>query len=222
MSNQSKISFVVYTLCIVLTSSCAQKSSLDVSATHHSSSFEREVFTEINSVRMHPVKYASRLEDIKKQYDEKLPKSQEERTKQPDESMQAFYEVIQLLQSTPALPALKISRGMSLAAREQLTDQERTDTIGQSGRDGSNITERLNRYGAWERGIGEIVVYGSETAQRLVIQLIIDHGNPGRQRRLSVLNPDFSVTGIACKDHVRYRNVCVITFAGQYVEKPAF
>jgi len=176
----------------------------------------------MNSVRIHPSKYASRLEDIKKRYDEKLSKSREEGAKQPDESMQAFYEAIQLLQSTPALPALKISRGMSLAARDQLRDQEQTETIGHSGRDGSNIAERVNRYGAWAISLGEIVVYGSDTAQRLVIQLIIDHDNPGRQRRLSVLNPDFSVTGIACKDHVRYRNVCVITFAGQYVEKPAF
>jgi uncharacterized protein YkwD len=222
MSNQSKISLIVYALCIVLTSSCAQKASLDVSATHPASSFESEVFAEMNSVRMYPAKYASHLEAIKKQYDEKLAKSQGERTKQPDESMQAFHEAIQLLQSTPALPALKISRGMSLAARDQLTDQERTDTIGQSSREGSNIAERVNRYGAWERGIGEIVAYGSDTAQRLVLQLIVDHDNPGRQRRLSVLNPAFSVTGIACKDHGRYRNVCVITFAGQYVEKAAF
>ncbi|HEY7492933.1 MAG TPA: CAP domain-containing protein, partial [Candidatus Tectomicrobia bacterium] len=203
MSKQSTISFIAYALCIVITSSCAQKSSLDVSATHHSSSFEREVLAEINSVRMYPVKYASRLEEIKKQYDERLSKSPEERAKQPDASMQAFYEAIQLLQSTPALPALKISHGMSLAAREQLRDQEQADTISPRGRDGSNIAESLNRYGAWKMGVGEIVASGSETAQRLVIQLIIDHDNPGRQRRLSVLNPDFSVTGIACKDHVR-------------------
>jgi hypothetical protein len=71
-------------------------------------------------------------------------------------------------------------------------------------------------------GVGEIVASGSETAQRLVIQLIIDHDNPGRQRRLSVLNPDFSVTGIACKDHVRYKNMCVITLAGLYIEKTAY
>jgi uncharacterized protein YkwD len=171
---------------------------------------------------MHPVQYASRLEGLKKQYDERLPKIREEGTKQPDESMQVFYEAIQLLQSTPALPALKISRGMSLAARDHLRDQEQTDTIGHSGRDGSNLAEGLNRYGAWEMGIGEIVAYGSDTAQRLVIQLIIDHDNPGRQRRLSVLRPDFAVTGIACKDHARYKNMCVITFAGQYVEKTAF
>jgi uncharacterized protein YkwD len=221
MPNPSRILLVVYTLCVVLTSSCAQQASLDGSTSHHYSSFEREVFTEMNSVRMSPVKYASRLEDIKKQYDEKLPKLREEEPKQPDASMQAFYEAIQVLQSTPSLPALKISRGMSLAARDRLRDQEQTDTIGHSGKDGSNIAERLNRYGAWDRGIGEIVVYGSETAQRLVTQLIIDHDNPGRQRRLSVLNPDFSVTGIACKDHARYRNVCVITLTGQYVEKTA-
>jgi uncharacterized protein YkwD len=222
MSNQSKISLIVYALCIVLTSSCAQKASLDVSDTQDSSSFAREVFTEINSVRTHPLEYASRLEEIKKQYDERLPKLREEGTKQPDEAMQALYEAIQLLKSTPALPALKISRGMSLAAKDDLRDQEQTDTIGHSGKDGSNIAERLNRYGAWERSIGEIVAYGSESARRLVIQLIVDHGNPGRQRRLSVLNPDFSVTGIACKNHARYSNVCVITFAGQYVEKTAF
>jgi uncharacterized protein YkwD len=189
---------------------------------HQVSSFEREVLTEINSVRMYPVKYASRLEDIKKQYDERLPKSPEERAKQSDESMQAFYEAIQLLQSTPALPALKISRGMSLAARDHLREQEQTDIIAQSGRDGSNLAESVNRYGAGDRSLGEIVAYGSDTAQRLVLQLIIDHNNPGRQRRLSVLNPEFAVTGIACKDHARYRNVCVITFAGQYVEKTAF
>jgi uncharacterized protein YkwD len=222
MTKQSKISLMVYTLCIVFTSSCAPKASLDVSAMHPASSFESEVVAAMNSVRMHPGKYASQLEETKRRYDEKLSKLQQEGAKQPDASTQAFYEAIQVLKSTPALPALKISRGMSLAARDHLRDQEQTAIIGQSGRDGSNTAERVNRYGAWAIGLGEIVAYGSETAERLVLQLVIDHDNPGRQRRLSVLNPDFSVTGIACKDHARYRNMCVITFAGQYAEKTAF
>jgi uncharacterized protein YkwD len=136
--------------------------------------------------------------------------------------MQAFADAIQWLKSARALPALKISRGMSLAASDRLREQGEQEPIRQSGRDGGNLAERANRYGAWSLSLGEIVVYGNETAQRLVIQLLIDYDNPDRQRRRSVLNPDFAVLGIACKEHALYRHMCVVTFAGQYVDKTTF
>ena len=108
-----------------------------------------------------------------------------------------------------------------MAAREHLRDQGLSDRVSHTGSDGSTLEDRINRYGAWEVGIGENIAYGSSTGQRLAMQLIIDQSNPGRNYRLNILNTAFSVSGIACGNSLHYRNMCVIIFAGKYRENTA-
>jgi uncharacterized protein YkwD len=108
-----------------------------------------------------------------------------------------------------------------MAAREHLRDQGLSDRVSHTGSDGSTLEDRINRYGAWEVGIGENIAYGSSTGQRLAMQLIIDQSNPGRNYRLNILNSAFSVSGIACGNSLHYRNMCVIIFAGKYRENTA-
>jgi uncharacterized protein YkwD len=114
-----------------------------------------------------------------------------------------------------------LSHGLTSAARDHLRDQSLADTVSHTGSDGSTPAERINRYGAGEMGLGENIASGSGTAQRLVMQLIIDQSNPARPYRLNILNPAFSVGGIACGNSLQHRNLCIITFAGSYVEKTA-
>jgi uncharacterized protein YkwD len=112
-----------------------------------------------------------------------------------------------------------LSGGLSAAARDHVHDQGQSDKVSHTGNDGSTLADRARRYGSWEIGLGENIAYGSDTPQRLAMQLIIDQSNPGRDYRLNILNPAFAVAGIACGDSVQHRNLCVITFAGKYVEK---
>jgi uncharacterized protein YkwD len=185
------------------------------------SAFEQIVFQELNRARTRPADYAAFLEEVKAQYDALLPKIPGEDRRQPDDFLRPLYEAIDTLKAAPSLPALELSRGLSTAARDHLRDQSQADTVSHTGHNGSSLAERVNRYGRWEVGLGENIAHGSSTPQRLAMQLLIDASNPGRNYRLNVLNPAFSVSGIACGNSLQYRNLCVITFAGKYVEQPA-
>jgi uncharacterized protein YkwD len=194
-------------------SACAQYAGR---ATASLSTFEHQVFTEINRARTDPAAYASYLEEVKQQLDAKLSPAPAGGSDEVDESMQAFYEVLVFLKAAASLPPLQLSRGMSAAARDHLYDQLHAATIVHVGSDGSNLADRLHRYGAWEIGVGEAIAYGSSTARRLVMQLVIDPQNPGHPYRVNIFNVDFTVAGVACASNERYRNLCVITFAGAY------
>jgi uncharacterized protein YkwD len=220
MLHQGKL-LALYLSCVIGTSSCIQNVPQDTPHPHNISAFEHEIFTEMNRARTKPAEYASYLEETKRAFDQKLPPVSSDGTTHVDASMQAYYEAIAFLKSSKSLPALELSSGMSSAARDHLRDQMQAATLGHSGSDGSTLADRINRYGSWEVGLGEAIVHGSSTAKRLVMQLVIDYDDPGRNHRINIFNQDLSVTGIACGNNVRYRNLCVITFAGKYVDYSA-
>jgi uncharacterized protein YkwD len=184
------------------------------------SPLEQAVVSEINQARTAPKGYASLLEQYEKYYDKKLLKLPGETPILTKEGAGAVLEAIRYLRSVkPAFP-LDPSKGMSSGARDHVKDQRSSGATQHKGRDGSQASERVNRYGTWEKSIGENIFYGSDKARNIVMGLIIDDGVSGRGHRKTIFNPDFRVIGVACGPHPTYRALCVITFAGGYKEKP--
>jgi uncharacterized protein YkwD len=184
------------------------------------SPLERAVVSEINKARTAPRNYASLLEQYKKHYDKKLLKLPGEAPILTKEGVGAVLEAIRYLRPLKPLPSLNPSKGMASGARDHVRDQGSSGATQHKGDDGSQASERVNRYGTWEKSIGENIVYGSDKARNIVIFSIIDDGVLGRGHRKTIFNPDFRVIGVACGLHPIYRTVCVITFAGGYKEKP--
>jgi uncharacterized protein YkwD len=184
------------------------------------SPLEQAVVSEINKARTAPKDYASLLEQYKKYYDKKLLRLPGETPVLTKEGVGAVLEAIRYLRPLKPLVSLSPSKGMSSGARDHVKDQGSSGSTQHKGRDGSHASERVNRYGTWEKSIGENIVYGSDKARNVVMYLIIDDGVRGRGHRKTIFNPDFRVIGVACGHHSTYRTVCVITFAGGYKEKP--
>ncbi len=183
------------------------------------SPLENSVVREINTARMAPKDYASLLEHSRKYYDGKVLKLPTETPILTKEGLGAVVEAIRFLRSVKPLPPLNPSKGMSWGARDHVTDQEASDSSEHKGSDGSQPWDRVNRYGTWEKSIGENIAYGSDKARNIVMSLIVDDGVQSRGHRKNIFNPDFRVIGVACGHHPTYRTVCVITFAGEYKEK---
>lgn len=184
------------------------------------SSLEQEIVEEMNRARQNPAGYARYLEELKAYFDKdllKLPGKIPVRTR---EGVKAVEEAVAFLKQARPLGKLKVSEGMSRAARDHVLDQGRSGKTGHIGQDGSKPYERMERYGSWEGLSGENIAYGDETARMIVMQLIIDDGVPNRGHRENIFNPEFRFTGVAVGSHPIYRTMCVITFAGQFVEKP--
>jgi uncharacterized protein YkwD len=183
------------------------------------SPLENAMVYEINMARTTPKDYASLLEQWKKYYDKKILRLPGETPILTKEGVKAVMEAIRFLRSIQPRSPLIPSRGMSSGAKDHVRDQGSAGSSQHKGSDGSQSSDRVNRYGTWEKSIGENISFGSNRARDIVISLIIDDGVPGRGHRKNIFNPDFRVIGVAFGPHPAYRTICVITFAGEYKEK---
>jgi len=183
------------------------------------SPLEHSVIHEINMARTAPKDYASLLERYKKYYDKKLLKLPGETPILTKEGAKAVVEAVRYLRSVKPVLPLNASKGMSLGARDHVTDQGSSGSAQHKGSDGSQVWDRVNRYGTWERSIAENIACGSDKARNIVAFLIVDDGVSNRSHRKDIFNPDFRVIGVAFGRHATYRTICVITFAGGYKER---
>lgn len=184
------------------------------------SPLEKEVFYEINRARRDPKGCASHLEKWKPYFDGNLLKFPDEIPIKTKEGWKAVDEAIRFLRSTRAMRPLTLYQGMSLGAKDHVKDLLSSGRIAHTGTDGSQPWDRVSRYGTWKKPIGENIAFGFNRAQLIVMGLIIDDGVLGRGHRKNIFNPLFQAVGVACHEPTTpSKTLCVITFAGGYVEK---
>lgn len=185
---------------------------------------ERELVLHLNMVRSDPARYAKEFIAPRLNYYSgniyrpPWTPSQFGGT-MTNEGVAALKEAIAELSSASPVPLLQVSRGISRAARDHAQDQSRSGDTGHISGDGKALPERLNKYGRWRYRIAENVAYGRSAAVDNVVGLLVDDGVPSRSHRKTILNPDFKLVGVAVASHPQYGNLCVMDFAGAFIEK---
>lgn len=179
----------------------------------------KQVLAEINLARSAPRTYAGFLREFRGRFRGKfylLPGGTVRvRTV---EGKAAVDEAITYLSRQKPLGALSWSDGLSLGAAELAEEQGRAGGTGHVGRQSGSFRERIERHGEWDRQIAENIGYGPKSAREMVMQLIIDDGVKGRGHRKNTFTKGFTMAGVACGPHPKYRTMCVVDFAGGFRE----
>ena len=90
----------------------------------------------------------------------------------------------------PPLAQFKISKGLTLAARDHCYDIGPSGGASHTGSDGSTMAQRIEKYGTWHRAISENISFSEMTGRNIVLQFIIDDGNVSRSHRRNIFNPE--------------------------------
>ncbi len=208
--------FTVLAASLLLTSVASAKDLADYAFLDRT---EAGVLQELNLARTAPAEYIGILQDYRSHIHHGILEYKGEIGIRLSEGTEAVDDAIAFLKRQSSLRPFAISKGLSLAAKDQAKDQGRTGATGHDGSDGSSPFQRMNRYGRWEKSAGENCAYGPDKARQIVIQLIVDDGVPSRGHRLNIFDSAFRTVGIAVGPHPRFGFVCVMDFAGNYEEK---
>ena len=183
---------------------------------------EQEILAELNLARQQPGKYAAFLKKRRKYYRKDNiyhpPGRDGLITK---EGVSAVNEAIAFLEKAKPIGPLSPSAGLTFAAKDHAEDIGDAGMVGHTGSDGNSITDRTDRHGKWKVTCGENVACGLDSARDVVLQLIVDDDVPDRGHRTNIYNAAFKTVGISIRRHKQYRHVCVMDFAGAFVDNAA-
>lgn len=159
------------------------------------------ILAEINRVRANPQAYADWLEEQKQYFEGTLLKLPGEKPLRTNRGKAALEEAIAWLNNLQPLPELSSSAELVQIAQAQIQN------LG-SPQGNTNFQDQT-------------ISYGRYTAKGIVLQLIVDDGNPDRFNRYSILNPDIESVGVRCETHEQYQNICAIAYEGDFLAATA-
>ena len=183
----------------------------------------RDVVLHLNLARLNPPGYARTfLAPRRGLFRDRLfvdPLDPNQTTLQTREGPSAVDEAAREMEAISPMPTLSVSTALSRAARDHTLDQSSSGALGHEGKEGSSPTERVQRYGRWERVVGEVIAYGPVSGREVVSRLLIDDGVPDRGHRHNILAPAFRYVGVSLEAHPLYRHLVVIDLAADIVDE---
>ena len=184
------------------------------------SPIEKEIVYEINLFRSNPADYAEKyIVPLAKLYKGKLLYYPNDKPLLTKEGVRALNECVRELKKVGPLSVVYPSSGLSKAADDHVKDQSRTGKTGHNGSDRSDSRNRMERYGDWKVRIAENIAYGGTSARQIMIYLLIDDGEHERGHRKNFVRPELNVVGVSVGPHPVYNTMCVMDFAGSFVNK---
>jgi len=178
---------------------------------------EQEVCSWLNKARTNPRSLIPDMKELLTRFQGNSLIDLENNTSiETNEGPEAVYEALAYLKTLESLPSLRISKGLTQAARDHCYDIGPSGGASHTGTDGSSMADRIQKYGRWNRAISENISFTETSGKNIVLQFIIDDGNESRSHRKNIFNPDYAVVGVGCGYHSQFELICVVDLAGGY------
>ncbi|MDR1860723.1 MAG: CAP domain-containing protein [Bacteroidales bacterium] len=175
---------------------------------------------ELNAARTNPAAYAKIIETAYLPYYEgtylKIPGALVLIT---NEGKAACEEAISFMKEQSSMAALELNTGLNKAAQNLCNEQSKSGDTGHFSADGKAPKDRMQLFGtfspaAW--ACGESISYGSPSARRAVIDMLIDDGVNSRGHRTTLMSGNWTHVGFGWASHPTYRTMYVMDFAAGY------
>ncbi len=179
-----------------------------------------QLFTLHNQVRTNPQSFITILEKYKTYFKENILN----KPSGPIETIEgplAYEEAIKFLKNQMSSPALKLHTILSNIAEKHCYDVGKGiyDHIGSDGKDPA---QRIEQYIEWDIKCAESIEIGSNSAEEIMINLIVDDGVHSRGHRSNIFSNDFKYIGIACGLHSIHEICTVINYVAEIKEEKIY
>ncbi|MBC8124400.1 MAG: CAP domain-containing protein [Candidatus Kapabacteria bacterium] len=171
------------------------------SAQHEQDSLQYAIVVMLNDVRNNPASFIPAIDRYRlhvRSFTKNVPALET-----------AVKEIKARLRKERPLPVLNMQGALQFAAMDHATDITTSGVMGHIGSDSSDPLIRVNRYGLIS-SLGEAITYGNNTPELIIAAFLVDEGTPGRGHRENLLNPIYSLVGVAVGSHAVFGRTCVI------------
>jgi uncharacterized protein YkwD len=176
---------------------------------------KKDVAKEHSKIRKNPKSYIPLLEKVIKYFKGKvIYKPGETAGLITNEGKSAYEECIQFLKVQKPVGELIYDEELSRAAQDHADDIGPAGICDHYGADGSSMDERVERYVEWDKCISENIDFGANTAEDIIISLIVDDGIPERGHRKNIFQPEIKYIGVGIAEHSEYRICTILDYIG--------
>jgi len=178
----------------------------------------KEIINEHNLVRANPILYVEKLQSYLKYFKGDVLEKPGNHPLRTYEGKAAFLEAIEALQRQKPVGGLIENEKLNLACADHLKDIGPKGLCTHDGSDGSNPSDRIEKYCEWDLACSENIDFGSKTAEEVLINLIVDDGIEERNHRKNVFNPDLKYIGVACGPHKDFEHCSILDYVADLRE----
>ena len=180
-----------------------------------------KILEEINHCRSDPSQYSSKLSKTLRYFKGNTYHKPGHQAVETEEGASNVLACINYLKSVRKVPPLAPSHALSLAAQRHADDIGPSGRTSHIGQDGSEPSDRVEKFASWSGHLGENIDYGNSSPEDIVLSLLVDDGVPGRGQRLNLMKREHKYVGVGFGYHAEHRYLCVLVFAELVLESPA-
>ena len=179
---------------------------------------EEDIFNCHNECRVNPFNYIMKLKEISNYFKDKTYHHPYEDAILTYEGVDAIEDAMQYLKALKPLNPLEYSEEISKACRDHIADIGPKGLITHEGSDGSNITDRVEKYCEWDGIIAENLDFGFRIGENVLMNMIIDDGLKDKIQRKNIFNKEFRYIGVGAGPHKIY-GICVVVGYAKNIRK---